>query len=184
MDLSLQEANQKIDNALSHLKKELSSIRAGRANPALIEGLEVSVYGSKMKLMELGTISAPQSNLLTVQVWDGAVVKDIEKAILESNMGLNPSIDGQTVRLPIPPLSEERREEFTKLAHQKGEEVKIEIRQVRGDQRNKWVREKDEGDFGENELERREKILQELIDKSVAAVDGLVEEKVMELKKI
>lgn len=184
MDPVLQEPNQKIDNALIHLKRELSTIRAGRANPTLIENIPVNVYGSQMKLVELGTISAPQPSLLTVQVWDATIVSDVEKAILEANLGLNPSNDGSLIRLPIPPLTEERRQEFIKLAHQKGEAAKVEIRRVRAEERDKWSKAKELGEYGEDELDRREKLLQMLIDKSAAAVDELVDEKEQELKQV
>jgi ribosome recycling factor len=119
MDPQLTEVHQKIQDSLIHLQRELSSIRAGRANPTLLEDLPVQAYGGRMKMVEVGTIGAPQPTLLVVTVWDPGVVKDVEKAILEANLGLNPSIDGTTVRVPIPPLTEERREEYVKLAHQK-----------------------------------------------------------------
>lgn len=184
MDPNLAEVNQKIENALAHLQKELAGIRAGRANPSLVEEIPVSVYGTKMKLMEVGTISAPQPSLLTIQVWDLSVVKDVEIAILEANLGLNPSVDGQIIRLPIPPLTQERREEFVKLSHKKGEDVRVEIRQIRGDRRQSWGKEKDEGIIGEDELIRREKILQVLIDKAVVAVDEQVKAKEEELSRV
>lgn len=184
MDSSLQNANEKIQNALEHLKKELATIRAGRANPSLVEEVPVSVYGTRMKLMEVGTITAPQPTLLLVQIWDASVVQDVYKSILEANTGLNPSIDGQNIRLPIPPLTAERREEFVKMAHLKGEEARIEIRQVRASQRSDWQKEKESGSISEDEFFRREKILQDLVDKSVATVDEYVKLKEEELRQI
>lgn len=181
---SLQQAQQKIQSALAHLQKELSSIRAGRANPSLLEDIPVVAYGSRMKMMEVGTISAPQPSLLTIQVWDQSVVRDVEKAILEANLGLNPAVDGQTVRVPIPPLTAERRDEFIKLAHQKGEATKIEIRQVRADAKEELEQSEESGDMGEDELKRLEKNLQDLIDKANASVDELVESKEQELSQI
>lgn len=184
MDPVFAEPNQKIDNALTHLQRELATIRAGRANPSLIEEVPVSVYGTRLKLMEVGTISTPQPSLLQISVWDASIVKGVEKAILEANLGLNPSVDGQLVRIPIPPLSQERREEFIKLTHQKGEDSRVEIRQIRGQARERWEKEKEEGAIGEDELLRREKILQELVDKAVAAVDEYVKAKEEELKRV
>ncbi len=184
MDPVLTDANIRVTAALDHLKKGLSSIRAGRANPSLIEEVPVAVYGTKMKLMEVGTISAPQPSLLTVQVWDLSVVKDVQKAIMEANLGLNPAVDGQFIRLPIPPLTEERREEFIKLANQKGEAARIEIRQIREKERGKWEKGKDSGEFGEDELFRRQKILQDLVDRSISNVDELIKSKEEELKTI
>ncbi len=184
MEPFLQGTNQKIQNALAHLQRELASIRAGRANPALIEEIPVSAYGTRMKIAEVGTISAPQPTLLTVQVWDASLVKEVEKAILESELGLNPSIEGQVVRLPIPPLTEERREEFVKVASQKGEQCRIEIRQIRGEAREEWKRMEESGEIGEDEIHRREKLLQELVDQSSAEVDRLVRQKEAELRQV
>lgn len=184
MEPVLQEANQRIEAALDHLKRELSTIRAGRANPSSVEDLPVTVYGSRMKLMEVGTISAPQPTLLTVQIWDVSVVQDVVKAIQEANIGLNPSFEGQMIRLPIPPLTAERRDEFIKLAKQKLEGVKIEVRQIRQDIREGWEKEKEAGDFGDDEFERRSKILQDLIEKSSEQAEELVKTKEEELSQL
>lgn len=184
MEPFLAEANTRIQTALEHLKKELAAIRAGRANPTLIEDIPVAVYGSRMKLLEVGTIATPQPSLLTVQIWDASIVKDVEKAILEANIGLNPAVDGQVIRLPIPPLTEERRQEFVKLAHQKGEEARVSIRQIRADERSSWDKQKEAGEIGEDELFRREKILQELVEKAVTNVEELVKGKEEELRQL
>ena len=184
MDPTLVEPSQKIQDALEHLKRDLSSIRAGRANPTLIEEISVNAYGSQMKLLEVGTISAPQPSLLTVQIWDPSIIEDVKKALMGANLGLNPAIDGQTIRLPIPPLSEERREEFVKLAHHKGEECKVEIRQIRADSRDGWKKDQEAGEIGEDEWFRREKLLQELVDRSTAQVDDLVKVKAEDLMQV
>ncbi|OGE32195.1 ribosome recycling factor [Candidatus Daviesbacteria bacterium RIFCSPHIGHO2_01_FULL_44_29] len=181
MDPSLTESYNRTQDALDHLLRELASIRAGKANPSLIENITVNAYGAQMKLNELGTIAAPQPSLLTVMVWDTSILHDVQKAILEANLGINPSIDGQLVRLPIPPLTEERRLEFVKLANQKGELTKIAIRQVRAEVRDAWAKEEAAGEYGEDELNRREKLLQDLIDRQVGAVDDLVKKKETEL---
>ncbi|MCL5409484.1 MAG: ribosome recycling factor [Patescibacteria group bacterium] len=184
MDLVLTEANTRIQNAIEHLKRELSAIRAGRASPNLVEDVPVNVYGGKMKLVEVGTISAPQPQLITVQVWDASVVQDVVKSIQESNLGLNPSFEGQTVRLPIPPLTAERREEYIKLAHQKMEQVKIEVRQVRQEIREDWERQQDSGDFGEDEFDRRAKLLQDQIERAVDMIEQLTKQKEEELSQV
>jgi len=184
MDPILHDANDKIQNAILHLSRELSSFRAGRANPTLIEEIPVSAYGSTMKLLEVGTISTPQPSLLTVQVWDMSLVKDVQKAIMEANIGINPSIEGNIIRLPIPPLTQERREEFTKMAKTKGEECKIQIRQIRSEERDKWVREKESGVIGEDEFFRREKLLQVLVDNGNSSADEQVKVKEEELMQI
>ena len=115
MDPVLTEPNEKIEAVLHHFKMEMAGIRAGRANPALIENILIEAYGSKMKLNEVGNISAPQPSLLTVSVWDAAILNNVIKGIQEANIGLNPSNEGTLVRLPIPPLTAERREEFIKI---------------------------------------------------------------------
>lgn len=184
MDPNLTEANLKFTTALEHLQRELSSIRAGKANPSLLENIPVQAYGSQMKMLEVGTISAPQPSLLTISVWDASIVKDVEKAVMDANLGLNPSTEGNIVRVPIPPLTEERREEFVKLAHQKGEAIKVEIRQIRHEQRIAWEADKTSGNIGEDELFRREKILQELIDKVSSKIDEYVKAKEEDLMQI
>lgn len=181
MDPVLSEPNQKIDDALHHFKVELSGIRAGRANPGLIESVIVDAYGSKMKLVEVGNISTPQPSLLTVQVWDAAILQNVIKAIQEANLGLNPSNDGTLIRLPIPPLTAERREEFTKILHQKVEEARVAIRQIRQDFRNEWKKQSENGQISEDEFLRREKLLQELIDKKIVEVEALGKVKEEEL---
>lgn len=181
MDPHLLEANQRIQSAIDHLRVELSAIRAGRASPSQVENVPVSAYGSRMKLNEVGTISAPQPSLITVSVWDAGVVQEVVKSLQEANLGITPSWEGQLIRLPIPPLTAERRAEFIKLAHHKMEEAKIEIRQIRQDIREKWEKEEEAGDIGEDEFERRSKILQDLIDKMVKEIDEIVKAKEEEL---
>lgn len=184
MDPILTEPSQKIEAALHHFKMEIAGIRAGRANPALIENIQVDVYGSNMKLVEVGNISAPQPSLLTVQVWDATILDKVIKAIQEANIGLNPSNEGNLIRLPIPPLTAERREEFIKLLHQKQEEAHVAIRQIRQDFRNEWKKMQDSGQFGEDEFFRREKMLQELIDKKILEIEHLGKDKEEELTQI
>ncbi|MDO8498182.1 MAG: ribosome recycling factor [bacterium] len=184
MDPVLTETNQRIQAALAHFKQELSTIRAGRANPTLIENVPVTAYGAKMKLVEVGTISAPQPTLLTVQVWDVSLVRDVIKALQEANLGLNPAAEGQVIRLPIPPLTAERREEFIKLAHQKMEQGRVEIRQIRQDIREGWEKSQEGGEFGEDEFERRSKLLQGLVDKAVTEIEELGKTKEEELSQV
>lgn len=184
MDPVLSEPNTKIEAALHHFKVEIAGIRAGRANPSLIENIPVEVYGSKMKLNEVGNISAPQPSLLTIQVWDVSILDKVIKSIQEANLGLNPSNEGTLIRLPIPPLTAERREEFIKLLHQKKEEAHIAIRQIRHDFRNECKKSQETGEFGEDEFFRREKVLQELIDKKVLEIDELGKAKQEELTQI
>ncbi|MBI2017664.1 ribosome recycling factor [Candidatus Daviesbacteria bacterium] len=184
MDPVLSEPNKKIEDALHHFKMELAGIRAGRANPGMIENIPVEAYGGIMKLIEVGNISVPQPSLLTVQVWDASVLQNVIKAIQEANLGLNPSNEGTLIRLPIPPLTAERREEFIKILQHKMEDTKVSIRQIRQDFRNEWKKQSDDGKFGEDEFFRREKLLQELVDKKIAEVESLGKTKEEELVQI
>lgn len=178
------ELRNKINASLDHLRSELASIRAGRANPAIIENIPVLAYGARMKLVELGNIAAPQPQLLTVQVWDAGILQEVVKAIQEANLGLNPSFEGQLIRLPIPPLTAERRDQFIKLAHAKMENTKIALRQIRQETRKSWESLKDSDEIGEDELDRRSKVLQEFIDKAIAEVDLLGKRKEGDLREV
>ena len=184
MDSVLLKPQEKIDAALHHFKVELAGIRAGRANPSMIENISVEAYGSRMKLFEVGNISAPQPSLLTVSVWDASILQSVIKSIQEANLGLNPSNDGNLIRLPIPSLTEERRLEFIKILHIKMEEAKVSIRQVRQDSRTEWKAAEEKGEFGEDEFFRREKVLQELIDKTTIEIEKLGKDKEQELMQI
>lgn len=184
MDSNLIEASQKIEATLHHFKTELAGIRAGRANPALVENVLVDAYGSKMKMVEVGNISAPQPTLLTIQIWDASILDHVIKAIQEANLGLNPSNEGTLIRLPIPPLTQERREELIKLLSQKIEGAKVEIRQIRQDTRQAWIKQKESNEISEDEFFRREKLLQDLIDKMSLEIDTLGKTKEEELREI
>jgi ribosome recycling factor len=184
MDNTLIEANQKIQTAIDHFIYGLSSIRAGRANPALIENIPVVAYDTRLKLTEVGSISAPQQNLLTVQIWDASIMQNVVKAIQEANLGLNPSFEGELIRLPIPQLTAERREELIKIIHQKKEEAKINLRQIRQDIRGDWEALKEKGEIGEDEFDRRAKILQEILDKAIVKLDDLGKSKEEELSQL
>src|SRR3989338_8884494 len=183
MDSSLTQPNQNIEAAIHHFKVDIAAVRAGRANPGLIENIPIEVYGTKMKLMEVGNISAPQPSLLTVQIWDASVLQNVLKGIQEANLGLNPSNDGTLIRLPIPPLTAERREEFIKILHQKMEDARVAIRQLRQDARNEWKKQSENGQISEDEFLRREKLLQELIDKKIMEVEELGKAKQGELSQ-
>lgn len=184
MDPLLTEPTQKLDAALHHFKVDIAGIRAGRANPSLIENIPVNVYGTNMKLMEVGNISAPQPSLLTVQVWDASVLDKVIKSIQEANIGLNPSNEGTLIRLPIPPLTAERREELIKMLHKKREEASVSMRQIRQDFRNEWKKLLDEDEISEDEFSRREKVLQELIDKKIVEIEDATKIKEEELTQI
>jgi ribosome recycling factor len=184
MDPVLLEPNQKIEDSIHHLKVELAGIRAGRANPAMIENITVEAYGGTMKLMEVGNISAPQPSLLTVTVWDASILQNVIKAIQEANLGLTPSNEGTLIRLPIPQLTAERREEFVKILHEKLEDEKVSLRNIRANCRNGWKAGQERGEISEDEFFRREKILQDLIDKKTLEIEEIGKAKEGELTQI
>ena len=131
--MNIEDLKNKMENSIKHFDKELHTIRTSRANPSMLENIFVDAYGSKTPLNQLGNISSPDPSLLTIQVWDTSLLKFIETAIMESNLGINPQIDGPLIRLPIPKLSEERRNELSKIASQYAENSKISIRNIRRD---------------------------------------------------
>ena len=129
----MDDIQKKMDNALVHFEKELNTLRTSRASPNMLDNINVDAYGSKTPLNQLGNVSIPDPNTITIQIWDSSLVKQIENAITDSNLGINPQIDGQLIRLPIPKLSEERRKELTKVASEYAENSKISIRNIRRD---------------------------------------------------
>ena len=131
--MNVADLDNKMASSIDHFEKELQTIRTSRANPTMLENIFVEAYGSKTPLNQLGNISSPDSSMLTIQIWDVSLIKNIENSILESNLGINPQVDGSLVRLPIPKLSEERRGELTKIASQYAENSKVSIRNIRRD---------------------------------------------------
>ena len=129
--MNLEDLQNKMASSIEHFEKELQTIRTSRANPTMLENIFIDAYGSKTPINQLGNISSPDSSMLTIQIWDANLLKNIENAILESNLGINPQVDGALIRLPIPKLSEERRNELTKIASQYAENSKISIRNIR-----------------------------------------------------
>ena len=167
--------------AVESLKSDLGGLRTGRANVALLDPVVVEVYGSMMPLNQVATVSAPEPRMLSVQVWDKANVNAVEKGIAKSNLGLNPMTDGQTLRLPLPDLNEERRKDLAKLANEYGEKAKIAIRNVRRDGNDALKEDEKKKEISEDDLKRLEDEVQKLTDKYVADTDAAVEKKVQEI---
>ncbi len=174
-------ADEKMDSAITAFRRELNGIRTGRAHPSLIETLPVDYYGSITPLKQLGTINAPEARLLTVQVWDRGAVSAVQKAIQSSDLGLNPAIDGQTLRLPIPPLTEQRRKEFVKLLHHKAEDARVAVRNVRRHAHEDLRKAEKEGAVSQDDLKRHEEELQKLTDRHIATIDAESKKKEAEL---
>ena len=171
----------RMHGAVESLKHDLSGLRTGRANVALLAPVMVEVYGSMMPLNQVATVNAPEPRMLSVQVWDRANVTAVEKGIAHANLGLNPMIDGQTLRLPLPDLTEERRKELAKLAGQYAEKAKIAIRNVRRDGMEALKEDEKKKDISEDERKRSEDDVQKITDSHVAEIDGVVAAKVKEI---
>ena len=167
--------------AVESLKGDLAGLRTGRANVHLLDPVVVEVYGSMMPLNQVATVSAPEPRMLSVQVWDKANVTAVEKGIAHANLGLNPMIDGQTLRLPIPDLTEERRKDLAKLAGQYAEKAKIAIRNVRRDGMEMLKEDEKKKDISEDDRKRGEDEVQKLTDKYVADADAAAAAKEKEI---
>lgn len=171
MSQNQQELQRRMDGALKTLHHEFGGLRTGRASPNLLDVVQVEMYGSHMPLSQLGTVSAPEPRMLTVQVWDKTAVKAVEKAIANANLGLNPAADGQLIRVPIPPLSEERRKEMVKVAGKYAEQAKVAIRNVRRDGMDALKAQEKAGQISEDDLHKQSDQIQKLTDDFVKKVD-------------
>ncbi len=177
----VKEAKNKMEKTIELFKKELSHMRTGRATPALLDGITVDVYGSQMPLNQVATVSAPQPRLLVVQPWDRNVIGDIEKAILAANVGLTPSNDGTLIRLQVPSLTDERRQDLIKVAKKVAEDSRIAIRNVRRELNDIIKKDQKEGLISEDDRDRELKELQKVTDEYTKKIDELLAEKEKEI---
>ena len=173
--------DRRMQGAVESLKGDLSGLRTGRANTSLLDPVVVEVYGAMMPLAQVATVNAPEPRMLSVQVWDKANVTAVEKGIAKSNLGLNPIVDGQTLRLPMPDLTEERRKDLAKLAGEYGEKAKIAIRNVRRDGMEALKEDEKKKEISEDERKRSEDDVQKMTDKHVGEVDDAVAKKEQEI---
>ena len=180
----IDQLNQKMENAIQHLDKEFTTIRTSRANPSMLDNIYADVYGNKTPLNQLGNISTPDPTTITIQVWDTSIIKNIENSILESGLGVNPQIDGQLIRLPIPKLSEERREELTKLAAKYAENSKVVIRNIRRDFIDSQKDLKKNSELSEDDLKKILNEVQKLTDSSIEKIDELLKAKKEDILKV
>ncbi|CCA92312.1 MULTISPECIES: ribosome recycling factor [unclassified Novosphingobium] len=171
----------RMHGAVESFKHDLSGLRTGRANTALLEPITVEVYGAMMPIVQVATISAPEPRLLSVQVWDKSNIGPVEKAIRSAGLGLNPINDGNTLRLPIPDLTEERRKELAKLAGQYAEKARVAIRNVRRDGMENLKTDENKKEISEDERKRSEAEVQKLTDEQIKAVDDALAHKEKEI---
>ncbi|MDR0632872.1 MAG: ribosome recycling factor [Holosporales bacterium] len=177
LDKSLADFDAKMQNSVAILVREFSGIRASRASSGLLDTVRVEMYGSLVPIQQVGTISAPEARMLVVQVWDKSLVKQVEKAIRESDLGLNPAIDGQLIRIPMPTLSEERRQELSKVAARLAEETKIAVRNVRRDAMELLKKKEKAHEITEDDLHRLSDTVQKITDSRIGEIEDILEKK-------
>ncbi len=183
-DFNLADYRKRMDGAVSSLRSEFGGLRTGRANAALLDGITVPAYGSEMPLNQVANVSVPEARMLVVSVWDKTMVAGIEKALRQSSLGLNPVVDGQTLRIPMPPLTEERRRELTKVASGYAENAKVAVRNVRRDAMDTLKKaEKDDG-MSEDERKAHEADVQKATDSVIAEIEKTLETKSAEIMQV
>ena len=179
-----EDMRRRMKGAVATLKHEFAGLRTGRANPAILEPVMVEAYGNPMPLNQVGTISAPEPRLLTVQVWDKGLAKAVDKAIRDGGLGLNPQLDGQLVRIPIPQLNEERRRELAKLAAKYAEQARVAVRNVRRDGMDHLKRLEKDHAISEDQHRKLSDELQKMTDESVHEVDHALASKDQEIMHV
>ncbi len=177
----LHHTEEKMKKAMESMAREFSEIRTGRASPTLVEGLHIDYYGTPTLLKQLASISVPDAHLIVIQPWDVTAIAEIEKAILKSNLGINPSNDGKLIRLSIPPLSKERRQELAKVVHKMSEEGRVSLRTIRRDSKESLEKLEKDKLIPEDDKFRGIDELQKLVDKYIAKVDELLKTKEKEI---
>ena len=184
MDIKLNDFEKKMEETLNSLQKDLSTIRTGRAHSSMLDLIKVEVYGQNMPINQIGTVSVSDPQTITVQIWDVNNVKFCEKALRESELNLNPIVDGQILRIPVPKLSEERRKELSKIVGQQSEKIKISIRNIRRNGMDFLKNEEKEKKISEDENKKISNELQKLTDDFIKKIDLKIKEKEQEILKV
>lgn len=183
-DQLINDAKDRMEKAFAHLKEELSSVRTGRASPALLETLKVEAYGTKMDLRDLASINSPEPRLLILQVWDSANVQTVERAIRKSDLALNSTTENNIIRVPIPPLSEERRREMTKIVGDKSEGARVSVRQIRREAIDSINKAEKRKEISEDEKFRASEKTQKATEEITSQIDNLAKAKMGEILQI
>ena len=183
-DPDIDDLKRRMNGAIEVLKDEFGGLRTGRASPALLEPIQVMAYGSPMPMNQVGTISAPDGRMLSVQVWDNSTIPAVEKAIRDSDLGLNPQTEGNLVRVPVPQLSEERRIEMTKVAGKYAEQARIAVRNVRRDGIDMLKKKEKDGEISQDEQRAWTDEIQKLTDDSIKEIDASVASKEAEILQV
>ena len=184
MDERIQKYEEKMKKTLTNLESELATIRAGRANPHILDKLTVDYYGAPTPLQQVANVTVPEARMIQIQPWESSLIKGIEKAILVSDLGLNPSNDGKVIRLVFPELTEERRKELVKDVKKKGEAAKVAVRNIRRDGNDAFKKSNKAKEISEDEYAELQEKLQKITDKYVAMVDKAVEAKTKEIMTV
>ena len=182
--IDLDDLKKRMKGAVAALKHELGGLRTGRASSSLLEPVMVNAYGSHMPLNQLATVTVPEPRLINVQVWDRSTVQAVEKAIRESSLGLNPVVEGQVMRIPIPELNAERRNELVKVAHKYAEQARVAARQVRRDGMDSLKKAERDGDISQDDQHRLSEQVQKLTDDTIAEIEQTVAAKEAEITTI
>ncbi len=182
--LDMSDIKRRMDGALNSLKNDLAGLRTGRASVNILDPISVDAYGQSMPMNQVGTVSVPEPRMISVQVWDKSMVGAVEKAIRESDLGLNPVTDGTTLRIPLPELNEERRREIAKVAHQYAEQARIAVRHVRKDGMDIIKKSEKDGDVGQDEARVASDNVQSETDRLIAEIDAVVAAKEAEIMQV
>jgi len=183
-ELIKNDISNRMDATISSLKTEMNGIRAGRASPSMLDTIKVDVYGSKMPINQIGNITTPEPRLINIEIWDKGNVSLVEKAIRESDLGINPTIEGTLIRLPLPQLTEERKIEYIKLAKKIGESSKVAIRNLRRDGIEQFKKMEKNKEVGEDESKKLQSDIEEITSTHVKLIESIVSEKEVDLSKV
>ena len=184
MSADMDDLQRRMEGALNTLKSDFGGLRTGRASTTLLEPIMVEAYGQQMPMSQVGTISAPEPRLLSVQVWDKGQVSFVEKAIREAGLGLNPMVDGQMVRVPLPELNEERREELVKIAGKYAEQCRVAVRNVRRDGMDQLKKGEKDGEISQDEQKSLSDDVQKLTDDYIEKIDEALSQKEAEIRQV
>ncbi len=183
-DMDFNELKRRMDGAVASLKSDLGGLRTGRASPSLLDPISVEAYGSQMPINQVANISIPEPRMISVSVWDKQMVGKVERAIRESNLGLNPVTDGTTLRIPLPELNEQRRKELVKVAHQYAESAKVAARHVRRDGMEVLKKMEKDGDIGQDESRQMSDQVQKMTDDTISEIDKVLSVKEAEIMQV
>lgn len=184
MHLIIKDAKLRMDKSLEALRNELAQVRTGKATTALLDGIKVDYYGNMTPLNQVGNVSVLDAHTLSITPWDKSMVQIVDKAILEANIGFNPVSDGTNLRIPVPPLTEERRKDFVKLIKKFGEETKIAVRNIRRDANDHLKKEEKDKQMSEDDLKHNENEVQKITDEHIKKVDDILAHKEIEILEV